>query len=69
MTTELYEKIRNPRYCIFYKGKEVRRYAFYRQAVAYCIKHNRLLTEEKVTIVDLETGEEREPQSQQLSLF
>ena len=54
---------------IMYKGKEVRRYAFYRQAVAYCIKHNRYCEKEKVSIVDLETGEERIYESNEMTLF
>lgn len=52
------EAIKNPRYAIFYKGKEVRKYAFYRQAKQFVIKHNgRLFGEDKCELVDLATGE------------
>lgn len=52
------ECIKNPRYSIFYNGKEVKRYAFYRQAKAFCLKHNSRLYNDKCEIVDLLTGEE-----------
>lgn len=52
------EAIKNPKFAIFYNGKEVRRYAFYRQAKAFCLKHNgRLFGDEQCELVNLETGE------------
>ena len=51
--------INNPRYAIYYKGKEVKKYPYYRQAKAFCIKHNgRLFGYERCVIIDLSTGEE-----------
>lgn len=58
-TNYLKEALKNPKFAIFYKGKEVRRYAFYRQAKAFCLKHNGpLFSEDKCELVNLETGEE-----------
>lgn len=52
------ERIKNPKYIIFYKGKEVRRFAFYRQARQFCIKHNgRIFGDDQCELVNAETGE------------
>lgn len=57
-TDLLKESLKNPKFAIFYKGKEVKKYAFYRQAKAFCIKHNgRLFSDEQCELVNLETGE------------
>lgn len=49
--------IHNPRYAILYKGKEVKKYPFMRQALQYKHKHDSNLLNEFVDIVDLWTGE------------
>lgn len=54
------EAIKNPKYICLINGKEVKRYAFYRQALQFAIRHNapNLFFEEKCNVINAETGEQ-----------
>lgn len=58
------EAIKNPRYGIFYKGKLIKKYPFYKDAANFCILHNHGKDslpfpeiEDICELVDLSTGE------------
>lgn len=52
------EAIKNPKYVVIYKGKEVKRFAFYRQARHFAEKHSGTLFEQVYCeVVNAETGE------------
>lgn len=54
------EAIKNPKYICLINGKEVKKYAFYRQALQFALKHNtpNLFELEQCNVIDATTGEQ-----------